>query len=114
MFGHAEVAYGARIYNRAQLEPHAAACREGKCRSCVHCFFGIPRSQANGPNPPNPVCAARIVEEIDRRSERKNDTRIEFATPDDAAACAEDLRNFGEYFVRNGKRVDPTTVTVIR
>ncbi len=37
---------------------------------------------------------------------------IEFATPEDAAACELDFRLLGEYFVCNGKRIDPATVAI--
>ncbi len=38
---------------------------------------------------------------------------IQFASPEDAAACQRDFERLGVYFVRNGERVDPTRVRVL-
>ena len=37
---------------------------------------------------------------------------IQFATEEDRIACERDLALFGRYFISNGKRLDPMTVSI--
>jgi hypothetical protein len=60
-----DLEYSVRVYGEEQVREHAEACRAGRCRSYLHCFFGKPREDMT---PPDPVCACRILEAMEAES----------------------------------------------
>jgi len=63
-----DLSYAVSVYDAGQVRPHAEKCRDGKCVSFIHCFYGRPRLDGGVPLP---ICAQHILRRLERREEVK-------------------------------------------